>query len=140
MSYTGSCACGQVRLAVTGEPITARQCWCRQCQQLAAGGPSHNAMFRTEDVTIDGALASHSYVAASGNTVTQSFCSACGVHVIAQSSARPQFRVIRFGVIDEPHGLKPLMAIWTNDAPDWAVIDPALEQFPRQPPPPPSAS
>jgi hypothetical protein len=140
MSYTGRCACGQVTLAIAGEPVTARQCWCRQCQQLSAGGPSHNTMFRTEDVTLSGSLSTHSYTAASGNTVTQSFCPGCGTHVIAQSSARPQFRVVRFGVIDEPHGLRPLMAIWTDDAPAWAVIDPALEQFPRQPPPPGSST
>jgi hypothetical protein len=44
--------------------------------------------------------------------------------------------VIRLGTLDLPHDIKPLMAIWTEDAPAWAAIDPALEQFPRQPPPP----
>ena len=136
MSYTGRCACGQVTLAIAGEPVTARQCWCRQCQQVAGGGPTHNVMFRTDDITIAGAIATRSYVAASGNTVTQSFCPDCGTPVMGQSDARPQLRALRLGILDEPHGLKPLMAIWTDDAPAWAVIDPALEQFPRQPPPP----
>jgi hypothetical protein len=138
VSYTGRCACGAVTLAVAGEPVTARQCWCRQCQQAAGGGPTHNVMFRTKDMTIVGTLATRSYVAASGNTVTQSFCPTCGTPVMGQSDARPQFRALRFGVLDEPHGLRPLVAIWTDDAPAWAVMDPALEQFPRQPPPPPT--
>jgi hypothetical protein len=136
MTYTGRCACGQVTLAISGQAVTARQCWCRQCQCIAAGGPTHNGMFATQDVTIAGALTGHSYVAASGNTITQSFCPACGTPIMGQSSARPQFRVIRLGTLDEPHDIKPLMAIWTDDAPAWAVIDPALEQYPRQPPPP----
>ncbi|RZK00995.1 MAG: aldehyde-activating protein [Novosphingobium sp.] len=136
MSYSGRCSCGAVTLTIAGAPITARQCWCRQCQQIAAGGPTHNAMFATQDVTIHGDLSGHEYVAASGNTITQSFCTACGTPVMGQSSARPQFRVIRLGTLDTPHDVKPLMAIWTEDAPAWAVIDPALEQFPRQPPPP----
>jgi hypothetical protein len=140
MSYTGRCACGAVTLAIAGKPVTARQCWCRQCQQIAAGGPTHNAMFRTDDVTIAGPLSGHSYVAASGNTITQSFCTACGTPVMGQSSARPQFRVIRLGMLDAPHDIKPVMAIWTDDAPAWAVIDPALERHPRQPPPPPATS
>jgi hypothetical protein len=140
MAYTGRCACGQVTLAIAGEPATTRQCWCRQCQQAAGGGPTHNALFRTEDMTITGTLATRSYVAASGNTVTQSFCPSCGTPVMGQSAARPQFRALRLGMLDEPHGLKPQMAIWTDDAPAWAVIDPALEQFPRQPPPPASRS
>ena len=136
MTYTGRCACGAVMLAIAGEPVTTRQCWCRQCRQIAAGGPTHNAMFRTGDVAIDGALSTRSYVAASGNTITQSFCTVCGTPLMGQSDARPHFRVIRFGALDEPHGLRPAMAIWTDDAPDWAAIDPALEQHPRQPPPP----
>src|SRR4051794_15424844 len=99
MSYTGRCACGQVTLTIAGEPVTARQCWCRQCQQTAGGGPTHNVMFRTEDLTISGALAMRSYVAASGNSVSHSFCPACGTPVMGQSEARPQFRAVRMGVI-----------------------------------------
>lgn len=138
--YTGRCACGSVTLAVTGDPITARQCWCRQCQQVASGGPTHNVMFRTEDVSIVGTLQTNSYTAASGNTIVQSFCPACGTPIMGQSSARPQFRMIRLGAIDLPHDIRPLLATWTNDAPEWAVIDPALEQHPGQAPPPPNPS
>jgi hypothetical protein len=28
------------------------------------------------------------------------------------------------------------MVIWTDEAPAWAVIDPTLERFAQQPPPP----
>ena len=132
----GRCACGAVNAAITGEPVAVRQCWCRECQQIAAGGPTHNAMFLTEGVRLSGDLASHSYVAASGNTVTQSFCPACGTPVMAQSSARAQFRTIRLGFLQPGHGLAPQMAIWTAEAPPWARIDPALERHERQPPPP----
>jgi hypothetical protein len=45
-------------------------------------------------------------------------------------------KTVRLGVIDEPHGLRPQMAIWLDDAPEWAIIDPALEQFRGQPPAP----
>ncbi len=133
MAHVGRCACEAVTATIEGEPVAVRQCWCRQCQQAAAGGPTHNAMFATADVKLAGALATYDYVAASGNTLTQSFCPSCGTQVMAQSSARPQFRTIRIGFLDEPHGLKPQMVIWTDDAPDWAVIDPALEQHGGQP-------
>lgn len=137
MSYTGRCACGNVTLAISGESIATRQCWCRQCQQIAAGGPTHNAMFLTQEVAIEGDLASNSYVAESGNTLVHWFCPSCGSHIYGQSSARPHIRTVRFGAIDEPHGLKPAMAIWLDDAPAWAMIDPALEHHRRQPPAPP---
>jgi hypothetical protein len=139
VSHTGKCGCGKVVLAISGDTLGVRQCWCRQCQQIAAGGPTHNAIFRAEEVTISGDLASHAYIAASGNTLTQWFCPACGSHVYAQSSARLHLKTVRLGVIDPPRDLKPRMVIWTEDAPDWAVIDPTLEQHPQQPPPPPAS-
>ncbi|MDG2532802.1 GFA family protein [Sphingomonas sp. HITSZ_GF] len=136
MPYTGSCACGAVTAQVSGEPVAVRQCWCRQCQRLAAGSPTTNAMFATSDVSLAGTLARNSYVAASGNTLTQSFCAACGTPVMGESSARPQFRTLRIGFLDNAGGLRPTVAIWTDEAPAWAQFDPAMETHPRQPPAP----
>lgn len=136
MSYTGRCACGAVSLAFSAEPIATRQCWCRQCQQIASGGPTQNAIFKNDHVTIEGTLASNAWDAASGNTLTFYFCPSCGTQIYAQSSARLYLKTVRFGVIDEPHGLKPDAVIWTDDAPAWAQIDPSLESWPQQPPAP----
>ena len=136
MSYTGRCACGAVTLQITAKPITTRQCWCRQCQKIAAGSATNNAILPAEAVHIDGTLAASSWTAASGNTLTFHFCPACGTQVYAQSSARPTMKTVRFGVIDQPHDLAPQNVIWTDDAPAWAVFDPALERFERQPPAP----
>ncbi len=139
--YTGQCGCGAVALEINGAPVATRQCWCRQCQRIAAGGPTNNAMFRTEDVTVRGTLAtSGPYEAASGNHVSHLFCPTCGTQVIGINSGRMQFRVVRMGVLDQPHDLAPAMAIWLDDAPRWAVINPAIEQHRRQPPAPPPAA
>ncbi len=94
-------------------------------------------MFNTADVDLSSELATHDYLAASGNTLTHFFCARCGTQVYAQSSARPQFRTVRLGFLDPGHGLKPEMAIWLDDAPDWAQIDPDIAQYPGQPPAPP---
>ena len=135
-SLTGRCNCGAVTAVFRAPPQQTRQCWCRQCQKSAAGGPTHNAMFLTEDVTLSGEVGAWSYLAPSGNTLTQTFCRECGTPVYAQSSARPQFMTFRFGFLDEPHGLAPAMAIWTAEKPVWATIDPALPSYPGQPPAP----
>ncbi|WP_298174813.1 GFA family protein, partial [Novosphingobium sp.] len=70
MPHNGRCLCGQVTFTADADPIGARQCWCRQCQQIASGGPTHNAIFKAEDVTLNGDLASSVWPAASGNTLT----------------------------------------------------------------------
>ena len=54
MPYTGHCACGQVSVAITAEPVGTRQCWCRQCEQVSGGGATHNAMFPADAVALTG--------------------------------------------------------------------------------------
>lgn len=137
--YTGACLCGAVRLIAKGQPVAVRQCWCRQCQSLAAGGPTNNAIFPADLVEITGSLAKSSWQAASGNRLDFHFCPACGTQIYGQSSARMHLKTMRLGVFYQPHDLRPAAAIWLQDAPGWAVIDPGLEQFAQQPPPPPAA-
>ncbi len=134
--YSGRCNCGAVSLAISAEPIAMRQCWCRRCQKIAVGGATNNAIFAADAITIEGTLAETSYVAASGNTLTHAFCPGCGVQVIGKSSGRPAFNVVRLGVLDDGHGLRPTAAIWTAEAPAWAVIDASLETHAGQPPAP----
>ena len=136
MSYTGHCACGAVSATISAEPVRVGQCWCRQCQQSAGGGPTNNAIFPADNVKLEGELSRHSYKAESGNMVHHDFCPKCGTAVLGATSARPEFLGFRLGFLDVGHGLRPQSAIWLDDAPDWAVINPALDQFARQPPTP----
>ncbi|WOF42372.1 GFA family protein [Sphingopyxis indica] len=138
MAYTGSCACGAVRVEIASPALAARQCWCSHCQKLAGGGPMHNAFFRTDDIILTGELASNSYIADSGTEIRWYFCPACATHVFAGADIRPHMRAVRIGIFDRPHDLKPEMAIWTQEAPAWAAIDPALERYPAAPLPPPA--
>ncbi|GGD63749.1 GFA family protein [Croceicoccus mobilis] len=137
--YKGGCACGAVSLTITAEPVGTRQCWCRQCQKISGGGPSNNAMFPADAVKVAGTLGHSTWQAASGNALTFHFCPSCGVQIFAQSSARMHLKTVRLGALDPGHGLAPEVIIWTEDAPEWAIIDPARESWPQQPPPPPSA-
>ncbi|MCW1403218.1 hypothetical protein OKA06_13105 [Novosphingobium sp. MW5] len=43
------------------------------------------------------------------------------------------------GFLDEGHGLSPSISIWLSEAPDWAVVDPEIDQHQEQPPIPPPA-
>lgn len=133
--YSGQCNCGAVSIRISGEPLEVRQCWCRQCQKVAGGFATTNAFFGTDEIALSGETSSHAYEAASGNILTHIFCRSCGNPIIAHSSARPHLQVVRLAMLDGNHGLAPTMAIWTDEAPSWAKIDPELTLFQRQPPP-----
>ena len=132
---TGRCLCGAVSFKLSAEPLLTRVCWCRDCQHLAANG-TVNLLVPADGLTISGPLAEHTKTADSGNEITRQFCPSCGAHLFAKSSARPQFRVVRAGNLDEPSSVRPSMNIWAASAPAWACLDPALERVEQQPLPP----
>lgn len=132
---TGQCLCGAVSFKLTTEPLASRICWCRDCQHLAANG-TVNLLVATEGFTVTGPLSEYTKTADSGNQVTRLFCTNCGTHVFAKSSARPQFRVLRAGNLDEPSSIQPSMNIWASSAPIWACLDTSLERVEQQPLPP----
>lgn len=139
MERHGQCLCGSVRFTLTGEPLVVRLCWCRDCQHLAANG-TVNLLVRTDGLSVTGTLAEYTRTAASGNEVIRQFCPTCGTHLFGRSDARPGFRIVRVGNLDDPSSVRPSMQIWTASAPAWACLDPALEQVEGQPAPPPAAA
>lgn len=132
---TGSCLCGAVSFKLTTEPLATRICWCRDCQHLAGNGTA-NVLVAAEGLSISGTLSEYIKPADSGNQITRQFCPSCGTHLFAKSSARPEFRVLRAGNLDEPSSIKPTMNIWAASAPVWACLDASLERVEQQPLPP----
>ncbi|HXD08161.1 MAG TPA: GFA family protein [Burkholderiaceae bacterium] len=132
---TGRCLCGAVSFRLATEPLATRICWCRDCQHLAANG-SVNLLVPAEGLSISGTLAEYTKTADSGNQVTRQFCPSCGAHLFAKSSARPQFRMLRAGNLDEPSSIRPSMNVWASSAPAWACLDTSLECVDQQAAPP----
>lgn len=131
----GNCLCGAVKYQITEDPIMTRVCWCRTCQHIASNG-TVNLVVPSEALHINGELNSYVSTADSGSQVTRRFCPACGSHLFANSSARPQFTVVRAGTLEDPSSVKPSANIWAASAPDWACLDPTLERLDQQPLPP----
>lgn len=133
---TGRCFCGAIRFAFDHAPRAVRACWCRDCQYLACGNASVNAIFRSEGLHLEGEPAEHIGTADSGNTMRRRFCPTCGTQLFSQSSARPEFIVVRMGTLDD-RTAGPEAFIWTASAPDWGHVDPELGNYEGQPPPAP---
>lgn len=132
---TGGCLCGKVRYESSAEPITARMCWCRFCQYIAAGNAAVSACFLTARMKISGETRDYESVADSGNKMHRRFCPNCGVHLFSEAQARPHLIFVRVGTLDDPGIVKPAATIWTAKAPGWACIDASLPAFEGQPPP-----
>ncbi|MBN8997753.1 MAG: GFA family protein [Rhizobiales bacterium] len=130
----GGCQCRAARYQVTAPPLTVYACWCRDCQR--ASGTTHTmSMFvRREDVAlVAGTLTAYEKAADSGRTVRMMACASCGTRLWNEPLSSPEILVIKPGTLDEMGWAKPVGNIWTDSAPAFAQIDPALVNFPGQP-------
>ncbi len=132
MAITGGCRCRQLRFEIAAEaPITARVCWCRDCQYFGAGTGTANATFATETAKISGRRQRFTSKADSGAVMHRSFCPDCGAHVFSEAEPRPHLIIVRVGALDNPELGRPQATIWTRSAPSWACFDPELQSFER---------
>ena len=137
MSIEGGCRCGAVRFTIDAEPASVRACWCRDCQYTASGQAAINVIFPRAAFNLTGETADFISRADSGNVMHRRFCPACGTPLTSEAEVRPGVVVVRAGALDRPQDYRPQATIWTASAPAWAVIDPDIPSFERQPPPPP---
>jgi hypothetical protein len=136
MNVKGRCLCGQINFALNAEPLTARVCWCRDCQYLGAGTGMANVGFPSSTLVISGPIAWFKSMADSGNEMERGFCPTCGTPLLSKTNARPHLVFIRAGALDDPEILAPEVTIWTKSAPSWACFDPGIPTVEGQPSPP----
>jgi len=135
MPITGGCLCKKVRYEIAAEaPNAVRQCWCRLCQYLSAGGGTVNAVFNKDAFHVSGETKVFTSVADSGSVMHRSFCPSCGTPLFSEAESRPQVIIVRAGTLDDPNLAKPAAIIWTESAPKWACFDPALPRVEGQQP------
>jgi hypothetical protein len=61
------------------------------------------------------------------------FCGTCGTQLFSEARENIEYMVVRVGTLDDADGIVPDIVIWTDSAPAWARIDPAMTAYPRQP-------
>lgn len=139
MVHTGRCLCNAVTLTISGDPVGARTCLCRDCQKFGGGNGTTNAFFLADNIEHSGELTWFESIADSGNTTWRAFCPKCGTHVFTKGSLRKDMCGVRLGVLDDSDLIAPQAVIFTDSAPEWLAIDPDIPSFPKAPPAPPPA-
>ncbi|MFU7528689.1 GFA family protein [Qipengyuania sp. ASV99] len=127
MEHGGQCFCGEVTFSVASEPLSARFCWCRDCQRIASGSATVNVLFDEASVQYSGPITRITRVADSGNTVERGFCSVCGSQMYSRTLSDPTLPMrVRAGTLDDPEICPPSMIIWGASAPSWAPFPPGM--------------
>lgn len=129
MTQEGGCLCGAVRWKASGEPINVRNCHCRLCQK-AMGSPFFaRALFRQEDVEVEG----HTEQFPSSDRIWRVFCRECGTRLFARRTDGSVMGVA-LATFDDPSAYAPTEHIFVSSKISWLSINDGLPQHQKRPP------
>src|SRR5689334_9465640 len=78
--HQGGCLCGAVRYSTDAAPINERICHCRLCQKAIGAAFNARVLFRIDDVTIEGPLATVN----TSPDLKRGFCPSCGTTMFSR--------------------------------------------------------
>jgi len=82
-TYKGSCFCGAVELAVTGEPVAAGYCHCESCRSWSAGPVNAFSLWKPESVKVTKG-ADKIGVFNKTPRSSRKYCTTCGGHLLTE--------------------------------------------------------
>ncbi|MGA9319528.1 MAG: GFA family protein [Xanthobacteraceae bacterium] len=133
-SRTASCACGQLRVNVVGEPVRVGICNCTQCQRRTGAAFAVGAFFPNSQISgIEGAHKAFTRSSDAGRKVEYHFCADCGSTVFWHRQATPELTAISVGCFTDPTFPAPVAAIWAAHKLQWVVFPPGMPVLDAQP-------
>jgi len=114
---TGVCHCGQVQVAVHGEPLRVGVCHCTNCRKESGSAFTFYGVWPVDQFEYTG----HTAVARA-----QHFCPGCGAPLFSMDDAEAE---IKLGLLSEaPSGLTPTYELWVKRREPWLQPIPGAEQ------------
>ncbi len=130
----GSCLCGAVKYAVTGEPTRFYHCHCSRCRK--ASGAGHASNLFVQPGTLEwrsGEQLVRTFKVPEAKRFANSFCSTCGSRV-PRESREMGFVLIPAGSLDVEPPIGPQARIFTGSRARWSCADGDLPAHPGYPP------
>ena len=119
-----TCACGQLRLACSSEPVRISVCHCLDCQRRTGSAFGVQARFARDQIVIEGAATPFTRSSDSGNKATFHFCPQCGSAVCWELEAVPGFMSVTVGAFADPLFPEPWISIFEVRRHPWVSIAP----------------
>jgi hypothetical protein len=116
-----SCSCGQLRLAVEGEPVRVSVCHCLACQRRTGSAFGFQARYPRDRVRIDGDAHEYVRVSDEGEPRTYSFCPQCGSTVYYVADSAPHVVAVPVGAFADPAFPEPAFSVWESRRHAWVT-------------------
>jgi len=126
-----SCLCGALRLTARGAPRDVYLCACRSCRKKSGSAFTHAAIFRAEEVSVEGAPGTFRYRGESGRWIENNFCTACGGYLFFRAEVFPRHIGVNAGAVAEDVG-PPRRMYWASRRPGWLCVPEGVEAVETQ--------
>lgn len=118
-----TCACGRLRVRLSGDPQLVSSCHCLACQRRTGSlFGSHGFFGLDQVVSVEGERRTWSRRADSGVPVDQHFCPNCGSTVYWERASLPGMITVAAGAFGDPHFPAPARTVWTTTKHDWLAF------------------
>ena len=121
-----ACACGQLRVTCTGEPVRISMCHCLECQRRTGSAFGVQARYPRGQVRVQGTARQYVRRADSGRHVTFSFCPECGGTVFWHIEQSPDVIAVAVSTFADPNFPKPRHSVWERRQHPWTSAIGAL--------------
>ena len=128
---TASCRCGQLKVAVTGEPVRVSVCHCLNCKKRSGSAFAVQARWPAEQVQIEGNSKTFVKAGDSGNPATFHFCPECGSDVYYVIDGKFDGLIaIPLGAFDDPYFGKPEYSVYEGRKHEWVdIVGPGIDHI-----------
>jgi hypothetical protein len=130
---TASCACGQLRIQVHGEPLGAGLCHCLACQQRTGSVFAALAAFRPP-YQVQGRATEYLRSGDQGSQFRFRFCPVCGSNVFHTEEGCEQRSVsVAVGAFADPAFPPPQVSVYDCRRHPWVRLPPGIRSHHKDP-------
>jgi hypothetical protein len=106
------CSCGQLKAVCTGEPAVVLVCHCLACKRRTGSAFNYGALFRDDQVVVDGRATEFIRIGDHGGRLTHYFCPICGVTVYMRNSGMLGTVGVPAGTFADPTFPPPTISVY----------------------------
>jgi hypothetical protein len=129
---TGSCLCGGIKYAISGELFEALNCHCSMCRKAHGAAFRSRARVRAADFRwVAGENLLTFYESSPGNH--RGFCRICGSPMLTRFDGNTAVFSLPLGTLDDDPGVRPRAHVYVGSKAPWFTISDDLPQFAELP-------
>ena len=127
----GGCYCGNLRYAVSDEPLNTAICHCKSCQRQTGSAFSVVMALPRGSVSMDGSVATYDITGDDGAVSRRYFCQKCGSPIAIDPATMPAVTFLNVGTLDDTSKVKPEVQLWCESAQSWVRVSDETRNFAR---------